>query len=226
MITEDKWLHYIVGVCPGELGQPVAVAVAAQRIALGHRRATEAVEVQWLELLPAGTGLQTVADHLAGNLATLDNGERGDGGVAVVLDTSRTGKKLYELLLKAQRFPRMVEVTTGAREGEAGGAVVLPRRDLAAGLEVALAARKLKVALGQVLAQRFAQAMAAFQSRSALSSDPFEAARQEADDALVLAVGLCAWLADREVPGLRGVRIDRQRSGLGDYDPHAALDRW
>jgi hypothetical protein len=169
----------------------------------------------------AGTDLQTVADHLAGNLATLDNGERGEGGVAIVLDTSRSGKKLYELLLKAQRFPRMVEITGGAREGEAGGAVLLPRRDLAAELEVALTAGKLKVALAQELAQRFTQAMAAFQARPVGSPDPFEAARQEADDALVLAVGLCAWIAGREVPGLRGVRLDQQRSGLGDYDPHA-----
>jgi len=226
MITEDKWVHYIVGVCPGELGQPVAVAVAAQKIALGSRRATEAVEVQWLELVPAGTSLQTVADHLAENLATLDNSERGEGGVAIILDTSRSGKKLYELLLKAQRFPRMVEITTGAREGEAGGAVLLPRRDLAAGLDVALRAGKLRVASGQELAQRFAQAMAAFQPRPALSSDPFEAARQEADDALVLAVGLCAWLADREVPGLRGVRLGARHGGLGDYDPHEAFRRW
>jgi hypothetical protein len=221
MITEDKWVHYIVGVCPGELGQPVAVAVAEQVIKLGHRRATDCVEVKWLEQVPAGTDLQTVADHLVGHLSSLDQTERGDGGVVLVLDVSRSGKKLYELLLKAQRVPRMVEITSGTREGVADGAEMLPRRELTAGLSVAFNAGKLKIAEAQELAQRFKQAMAAFQTRPVRSPDPFEAARTEADDGLVLAVGLCAWLAGREVPGLRGTGPSAERSGIGDYDPWA-----
>src|SRR4051794_23023950 len=46
------------------------------------------------------------------------------------------------------------------------------------------------------------------------------------DPAFKMAVGLCAWLAGREGPGLRGVRLDARRGGIGDYGPHAALDRW
>jgi len=45
------------------------------------------------------------------------------------------------------------------------------------------------------------------------------------DPAFEMAGGLCAWLAGQEVPGLRGVRPDARRGGIGDYDPHAALGR-
>ena len=61
MITEDKWLHYIVGVCPGELGQPVAVAVAAQRITLGHRRATGTVSGLGVQAAMTTGGFRSLA---------------------------------------------------------------------------------------------------------------------------------------------------------------------
>jgi hypothetical protein len=218
MIAEDGWTHYILACCPGELGQPVAIAVVAQRIRLGHRRATDAVELKWLEELPAGTDLRTVADHLADHLSTLDQAEQGDGGVTVVVDVSRLGMALIEFLIKAGRTPRMVEVTRGGRE--VGGAVLLPRRELASGLAVALAAGKLGIPPGLELTPRLTRAFAAFQTRPAVPPDPFDAAREAADDGLVLSVGLAVALAGREVPGLRGTGPSAARAMLGDYDPH------
>ncbi len=226
MIAEDSWPHFILAACPGELGEPVALAVAEQVIKLGYRRATDAVEVRWLEQVAAGTDLQATADHLAGLLSSLDRTDRGDGGVTLVLDVARLGKALVELLIRAGRVPRMVEVTAGTRgERSKGGALLLPRRELAAGLAVALNAGKLRVAPGLELAERFARALAGFQTRPVRSPDPFDAARQEADDRLVLAVGLCAWMAGTEVPGLRGTGPSAARSLMGDYDPHEAWHR-
>ena len=42
----------------------------------------------------------------------------------------------------------------------------------------------------------------------------------------MLAAGLCVWQSTREVPGRPVAAIDPRRSGFGDYDPHAALERW
>jgi hypothetical protein len=119
-----------------------------------------------------------------------------------------------------QRIPTPVSGTRGERSE--GGALLLPRRELTAGLAVALNAGKLRVAPGLELAERFARALAGFQTRPVRSPDPFDAARQEADDRLVLSVGLTAWMAGTEVPGLRGTGPSAAKSLMGDYDPHAA----
>jgi hypothetical protein len=142
--------------------------------------------------------------------------------VALILDTGVLGTILADLL--ARRLPVVAEVTGGTAAGVDGrGVASVPRREVAAGLLLEVQRGTFRTAGALPLAPRLTRALQGFRFRPAAAGagDPLEEARREADDALVLAAGLCVWQSTREVPGWRHATIDPAKSRIGDYDPHA-----
>ena len=68
------WTHYLVGVCPSEPGQPVAVAVVAQSIGTTTKgqHATLELQLRHLEEVPGGASLPDAAGRVAELCAALD----------------------------------------------------------------------------------------------------------------------------------------------------------
>ena len=222
------WNHFLVGIVPSEPGRPVAVAVVAQSISPTTRgqHATLDLKLRHLEEIPGGSSLPEAAARVGELCAALDPLEESGRGVALILDIGVLGTILVDLL--DRRMPVVVAITGGAAEGVSGrGVVALPRREVAAGLLLEAQRGTFRTASTLPLAPRFTQALQGFRFRApAGAGDPLDEARREADDNLVLAAGLCVWQSTREMPGRRGAEVDLRRSGIGDYDPHAALDRW
>ncbi len=219
------WTHYLVGVCPSEPGQPVAVAVVAQSIGTttkGHL-ATLDLQLRHLEEVPGGASLPDAAGRVSELCAALDGLEESSRGVALILDIGVLGTILVDLL--DRRAPVVVAVTGGAMEGVSGrGVASVPRREVAAGLLLEAQRGTFRTASALPLAPRFEQALRGFRfkAQGIAASGALEEARREADDALVLAAGLCTWQSTREVPGWKHAAVvDPSRSMIGDYDPHA-----
>jgi hypothetical protein len=102
----------------------------------------------------------------------------------------------------------------------------VPRREVAAGLLLEAQRGTFRTASTLPLAPRFEQALRSFRfkAQGTTGGDALEEARREADDALVLAAGLCTWQSTREVPGWKhAATIDPNKAMIGDYDPTA---RW
>ena len=220
------WTHYLVGVCPSEPGQPVAVAVVAQSIGTTTKgqHATLELQLRHLEEVPGGASLPDAAARVAELCAALDALEESSRGVALVLDIGVLGTILVDLL--DRRMPVVVAVTGGAAEGVTGrGVATVPRREVAAGLLLEAQRGTFRTASSLPLAPRFTTALQGFRFRApaAGGGDALEEARREADDALVLAAGLCVWQSTREVPGWKHAAVvDPDRAMVGDYNPHAA----
>ena len=197
-------------------GQPVAVAVVgaedrAAATAPRHRR----LEVQWPPR--AGAGRDRPARRWRSawptDLAAASTAASGaSGGVAIVLDTSRSGTNLVEPA-RAGALPVGGRGHGRRREGDGRGAA--PCRG--ASWPPGCCSRRSGAPSGaraRCRWRRGSAGVAGFRSgrRRRWRADPLEAARREADDALVLAAGLCAWQA-----GARGAgaarRHDRPAAG-------------
>jgi hypothetical protein len=225
------WFHYILAAVPGDPGQPVAVAVVEQGVGVGARLrpATSHLILRHAELVPAGTRLPDVAVRLVSYLTGLDGSEQCEGGVGFALDTAALGHALTARLREAGRWPLTVEITGGGHLGATSlGDTLLPRRDLIVGLQLAAQEGLFKLTPGLALADRFAAALRSISTRppSAGTADPFDAARREVDEGLVMAAALAVWVAGRGTPGPRGAAGRSRPRGFGDYHPHEVfLDR-
>ena len=179
-----------------------------------------------LEQVPAGTGLPELAERVEGVWQAAGQREESARGVVLLVDVTASGGMLPELL--GRRAPVRMTVTGGfeARFLD-GGVCAVPRVDLANALLLATQRDRFRTSGALPLAETFRRALQGFAMRPpARGDDELEAARREAEDDLVVAAAMCAWWAAREVPDRRGATIDPRRSGIGDYDPHAALERW
>ena len=155
--------------------------------------------------------------------AALDAWRRARAGWRWYSTSAALGTILVDLL--DRRMPVVVAVTGGAAAGwTAAGWPPCPGARSPPGC----CSRRSGAPSGRAgtlpLAPRFAQALQGFRFRApaAGGGDALEEARREADDALVLAAGLCAWQTTREVPGGSTPPWSTAAEAMiGDYDPHA-----
>jgi hypothetical protein len=208
-------------VAAGEPGRPAALAVVEQAIALTRKseRETVRLDVRHLEQIPAGASLQDIAGRVDGVFALVGREDESAGGARLLLDTGALGGVVRDLLGK--HGPVALAVGAGAEGRVAQAGLVVPRRELAGTLLLAVQSGRLRMA-ELPLAEAFRQALQGFTLRpSAAGDDQLEVMRREAADDLVVAVALGAWWAARDVPTWKGAAIDPAKAKLGDYDPHA-----
>jgi len=121
-------------------------------------------------------------------------------GSRLVVDYTGVGRPVLDMLRKAKVGAKVIPlfVTTGKRSSsdELGGWWV-PRQELAATLQVLLQARRLRVAPALPAAAMLVRELAAFRVKVSTSSlEEMEAWREGAQDDLVLAVAVAAWVGE------------------------------
>lgn len=219
-----SWTHYLVGVAPGEPGQPTALCVVEQVVRLGRGLRDETAELRQshLEEVPGGTPLPDLAARIAAvRAAAAREDEHGSPGLLV--DVSILGDVLPDML--ARLLPVSVAVTGGlsSRRLEHRNGWAVPRRELAGALLLAVQQGSFRTAGALPLAGRFGQALQGFRLSppAAGGDDALDAVRRQADDGLVVAAAMCAWQAARAVPGPRRQAgwPGGHRHPSADYDP-------
>ena len=214
-----RWRHYVMGVAPGEPGQPTAVSVVEQVVAVDRdgRHQTTQLNQSHLELVPGGTRLPDLAQRIGDLHAMLARGEQSAARPALVVDSAMLGHLLPNLLW--QRSPVSVQVTSGGEETVSDkGIRMLPRRELAVGLLHATQTGLFRTAATLDLAARFAAALQNFRWKPATKvEDELDAMRREADEGLIIAAALNVWWAGQFVPGPMGAGATRARGA--DYNP-------
>jgi hypothetical protein len=210
------WRHFAMGVVGNEPAQPVAVSVVEQVLVLGRTAGPETVELRQIHVehvtpcpMP---DMALRLDHL---WQELDRREESCRKPTLLVDVAGTGMMLARLL--AKRAPIGV-VVSGTTERVADGLYHVPRRELAGRLLLAVQENRFRTARTLPAAKRFGEALAGFklQPPSSAGDDVLAVMRVAADDDLVLAAGMCAWWAARDLPG---PYVERPKANGFDYDP-------
>jgi hypothetical protein len=207
---------------PGRVGtgcgfSSVAVSVVEQMLVLdraGQPAVTELRQIHVEHVTPCP--MPDMALRLDPLWQELDRREESCRKPTLLVDVAGTGMMLARLM--AKRAPIGVVVANGSAERVADGLYHVPRRELAGRLLLAVQEGRFRTARTLPAAQRFAEALQNFklQPSSTTGDDVLAVMRAAADDDLVLAAGMCAWWAARDLPG---PYVKRPKANGWDYDP-------
>jgi hypothetical protein len=185
--------RYFLGLDLGPPGDSTGFAIL-------ERPATETpppepeYRVRYLERFPPGTSYPAIIEAVVGRAARAPL-----EGSNIVVDCTAVGKAVIDRLRAANLSLTPVVISAGltVQQTEHGGFLV-PKKDLVTGLQLALQARRLKVAPGLPDADQLGIELSAFRLRRvALGETESTEWRVGRYDDLVFAVALACWHADR-----------------------------
>jgi hypothetical protein len=184
---------FYIGLDLGQRRDHSAVAVVEKRARL---------EVRHLERVALGTPYPLVVERVS----EVVRRAHGFGPCCLVVDATGVGAPVVDLLRQAQLGCELMPVTITGAEKESAGSV--PKRDLIAGLQVAMERRELRVAPG--LKESGALVRELMDVR--MSATPAGRMRMGADgfgehDDLVIALALACWRARRRQIGFGDKRL-------------------
>jgi len=222
---------YFVGVDFGQARDYTAIAVL-ERVELRGEfdRAVWAFEkkaalrLRHLERVALGTPYPEVADRVA----QVTGDARLAGRCHLAVDATGVGRPVVDLLRQARPKATLlpVTVTGGQAEGYEQGFYRVPKRDLIAGLQVALQRRGLQIAAGLKFAQTLVEEMAAMEVKvTPAGNEQYGAWREGKHDDLVFAVALSYWAARKAFPAERDER-DRWWRNDRQEDPERMFRRF
>jgi hypothetical protein len=190
---------YVMGLDLGPPGEPTGLAVLEvppiEAAAGAGPPADPKYHLRHIERFEPGAGYHAIVAAVAARAAPpLQK-------APVVVDCTAVGRAVTDLLRHRKPAPHVVEVTVtagqAAQRAERGGWLV-PKKDLVTALQLALQARRLKVAPALAQADLLATELGGFRLRRVAVGEA-EAAewRVGRSDDLVFAVALACWYADR-----------------------------
>ena len=224
------WTHYLVGVCPSEPGQPVAVAVVAQSIGTTTKgqHATLELQLRHLEEVPGGASLPDAAARVTELCAALDpleeSAPRGGAGARHRRARHHPGRPAGPA--HAGAWSRSPAGRSRACSGR--GVAAVPRREVAAGLLLEAQRGTVPDAPARCRWRRGSRRRCRASGSGRRRAGGGRRARGGAAGggrrarARGRAVRVAEHARGAGVAARR--RVDPRRSVLGDYDPHAGLD--
>jgi hypothetical protein len=194
--------RYYVGVDLGQAQDYTAVAVI-ERAELVHPerdpltwsfRSETRFHVRHAERVPLGSPYPEVVEHVR----RLVKREPLAGQATVIVDATGVGAPVVDLMRRSGLGCRVIPVviTSGDLESSDGTRYRVPKRDLIAGLQVALQRRRLQVAGTLRAAGALAEELRGMRLRT--TSEGYEQYSGRRHDDLVVALALGWWRASRE----------------------------
>ena len=122
----------------------------------------------------------------------------------LAVDFTGVGRSAVEQVEACGLRARRVTIHGGDKQSEEGGVYRVPKRDLCAGVQVALQNRVLRIAAGQEWTDLTRAELQNFRVKidPQTAHDSYSAWREGQHDDVVLAVALAVWLAGRTSPPL------------------------
>jgi hypothetical protein len=120
---------------------------------------------------------------------------------ALVVDATRVGRPVIDMMQKAGLRPIAITITGGFDENRVlSNDWRIPKRNLVSTLAVLLQSGRLKVAPDLAEGETFVSELSNFKVKiSAAGHDSYNAWRESIHDDLVLSVALAAWFGERKV---------------------------
>ena len=183
---------YHVGLDLGQASDYTAIAIVERDGDAGETDA--ALRVRHLQRFALGTTYPAIVEAVAGIVASLPDGAR------LAADATGVGRPVVDLLRKAGLNPIAVTVTGGDAARHEGMNWWMPKRELVAGVQVALQQGRLQIASGLPDAATLTHELLNFKVTidPKTAHDSYGAWRESIHDDLVFAVGLAVWSAGRE----------------------------
>ena len=196
---------YHVGLDLGQASDYTAIAIVERDGDAGETDA--ALRVRHLQRFALGTTYPAIVEAVAGIVASLPDGAR------LAADATGVGRPVVDLLRKAGLNPIAVTVTGGDAARHEGMNWWMPKRELVAGVQVALQQGRLQIASGLPDAATLTHELLNFKVTidPKTAHDSYGAWRESIHDDLVFAVGLAVWSADRFGGGGRFVVVSGNR---------------
>lgn len=181
---------YHVGLDLGQASDYTAIAIIEK---IGdHGEKDAALRVRHLQRFALGTTYPAIVEAVAGIVASLPDGAR------LAVDATGVGRPVVDLLRRAKLNPIAVTVTGGNSPSNTGMEWTLPKRELVAGVQVALQQGRLQIARALPEAETLIRELTNYKvTISDTGHDSYGAWRESIHDDLVFAVGLAVWSADK-----------------------------
>ena len=181
---------YHVGLDLGQASDYTAIAIVERDGDAGDKDA--ALRVRHLQRFALGTTYPAIVEAVAGIVASLPDGAR------LAVDATGVGRPVVDLLRKAGLRPIAVTVTGGDAVTHEGQNWKIPKRELVAGVQVALQQGRLQIARALPEAETLIRELTNYKvTISDAGHDSYGAWRESIHDDLVFAVGLAVWSADK-----------------------------
>ena len=187
---------YVMGLDLGQPGEPTGFAVL-EWPATDDPNPEMAYHLRHLQRFPPGASFQTILDAVADRA-----GQPPLKGAPVVVDVTAVGHQIVSRLHKTiqRAYPVVIGAGHTAQWVEHIGRMV-PKKELVTALQLALQARRLKVAPDLPDADLLTSELAAFRLRKVtLAETEAPEWRVGSNDDLVFAVALACWWADQYPP--------------------------
>ena len=182
---------YHVGLDLGQASDYTAIAIVERDGDAGDKDA--ALRVRHLQRFALGTTYPAIVEAVAGIVASLPDGAR------LAVDATGVGRPVVDLLRRAKLNPIAVTVTGGDAATCEGMNWKMPKRELVAGVQVALQQGRLQIARALPEAETLIHELTNYKvTISDAGHDSYGAWRESDHDDLVFAVGLAVWSAGRE----------------------------
>ena len=183
-------LSYHVGLDLGQATDYTAIAIVERDGDAGEKDA--ALNVRHLQRFALGTTYPAIVEAVAGIVASLPDGAR------LAADATGVGRPVVDLLRRAKLNPIAVTVTGGDASTREGMNWRIPKRELVAGVQVALQQGRLQIARALPEAETLIRELTNYKvTISETGHDSYGAWRESIHDDLVFAVGLAVWSADK-----------------------------
>jgi hypothetical protein len=198
---------YFLGLDLGQSHDPTAVAILERAEEPGEwdavrwaHRVKASLRLRYLERMPLGTPYPEVAERVVAMTESEALRER----CAVMVDATGVGRPVVDLLRRAGLSRRMYPaiVTNGHAETVDRGYYHVPKRDLIAGLQVALQQGEIAIAAGMPYWDALVGELMSMRVRvTAKGHEQFGAWREGEHDDLVFALALAYWGVRKKYPG-------------------------
>ncbi len=186
---------FFAGLDLGQVNDPTALAIVERPRIRSLTAPKPIYSVRHLERFPLGTSYPAI---VAGVRGILTRPPLDQCTVFLAVDKTGCGAAVCDLLRPI--FPGMaaVTITGGQQASHTPEGFNVPKRELAAILQVLLQGRRLLVAQGLLAAQQLKHELQNFKVKINLATgnESFEAWREKDHDDLVLAVAIAVWLGE------------------------------
>jgi phage FluMu gp28-like protein len=183
-------LSYHIGLDLGQASDFTAIAIVERDGDAGEKDA--ALKVRHLQRFALGTTYPAIIEAVAGIMANLPKKTR------LAVDATGVGRPVIDLLRTAGFSPIAVTVTGGDTATHEGMNWKIPKRELVAGVQVALQQGRLQIARALPEAETLIRELTNYKvTISDTGHVSYGAWRESIHDDLVFAVGLAVWSAEK-----------------------------
>lgn len=201
---------FIAGLDLGQAGDPTALAIAETSV---NSLGVSVYQFRHLERVPLGSSYPDIVDLVHERWAQF--GLMNTDSLLCV-DYTGVGRPVVDLFLRRAEIPiRPITITGGSAVGDNGsGWYTVPKKDLAAVVQILLRRRRLQVASALKEAATFRKELQNFRVKiTTAGNETFESWREGDHDDIVLAAAMPCWLGERTVLGAFSVSSEG-----GGYD--------